>query len=156
MTMSGRASVREARSGDVNELVALCAELGYPSSPAEVERRLPALLSNANHLLLVGTDEEDRAVAWLHAVVRRQLELDPFVQVAGLVVGAGHRGAGLGARLLDRAEAWALQQGIGSVYVRSNVTRERAHRFYLRAGYTLAKTSHLFVKTLPQASGPVR
>lgn len=146
--MTAETNIREARPTDVNELAALCTQLGYPSAAADVERRLPALLSNADHVLLLGTNEDDRTVAWLHAEVRRPLELDPFVQIAGLVVGAGHRGAGVGARLLARAEQWALQQGIRAVHVRSNVTRERAHRFYLRAGYTLTKTSHLFVKTV--------
>jgi len=66
----------------------------------------------------------------------------------GLVVTAAERGAGIGARLIAEAEAWARAQGVGSVRVRSNVTRERTHRFYLRAGYAITKTSYLFVKQL--------
>ena len=32
--------------------------------------------------------------------------------------------------------------------VSSRVTREGAHRFYLREGYELTKTSHVFAKPL--------
>jgi hypothetical protein len=32
--------------------------------------------------------------------------------------------------------------------VSSRVTREGAHRFYLREGYELSKTSHVFAKPL--------
>lgn len=153
--MNERAKLREARLADAPELAALCTELGYPSSVAQAEARLPFLLSSADHLVLVATDAGDRAIAWLHAVVRRQPASDAFVQIAGLVVADGHRNAGLGALLLARAEAWALEAGVQSVHVRSNVTRQRAHGFYLRAGYALAKTSHLFTRILGPDAGRV-
>lgn len=57
------------------------------------------------------------------------------------------------AELLGHAEAWARAQGVRLVRLRCNVARVRAHGFYLRAGYSLAKTSHLFTKTL--AADPV-
>ena len=70
------------------------------------------------------------------------------MQVVGLVVGEGQRGRGIGSLLLRDAEAWARTVGVCQLRVRSNVTRTRAHGFYLRAGYTLVKTSHLFVKAI--------
>ena len=38
------------------------------------------------------------------------------------------------------------------VRVRSNVVRERAHQFYLRAGYAIVKTSLVFEKSLSAES----
>jgi hypothetical protein len=35
-----------------------------------------------------------------------------------------------------------------SIVVRSRATREAAHRFYLREGYTQTKTSAVFTKSL--------
>jgi len=140
--------LRIARTTDAAELASLATELGYPSTAADVERRLPPLLEDPEHLIIVATDSDDRAIGWLHAVVRRQPELDAFVQIAGLVVAETHRGTGIGTRLLEHAERWASQSGIHTVRVHSNATRELAHRFYERAGYSSAKTSRLFTKTL--------
>jgi GNAT superfamily N-acetyltransferase len=141
--------IREARVDDAAELAVLSTELGYPSTTDDIQRRLPFLLSNPGHLVLVATDVGDGAVGWLHAVVPRGLESDGFVEIAGLVVADAHRSSGIGSRLLAAAERWAVgQTGVGTIRVRSNVIRQRAHRFYLRAGYTLAKTSHLFTKQL--------
>lgn len=141
--------LRQAHLDDAAELAALCTELGYPSTAAHVGTRLPALLSSADHLVLVATDAADsRPVGWIHAMIRRELVSDPFAEIAGLVVSEPHRNAAIGLQLLRAAEEWALDSGIHSIRVRSNVVRERAHRFYLRAGYELAKTSHLFVKNL--------
>ncbi len=140
--------IRAARVDDVGELAALTTELGYPATAADIERRLPSLLASREDLVLVATDDADRPVAWVHAVVRRFLQADAFVQIAGLVVADGERGSGIGSRLLAAAEQWAVEIGIPVVRVRSNVVRDRTHGFYLRAGYTLTKTSHLFVKQL--------
>lgn len=141
-------TIRRGRAADAPQLAALSTELGYPSSAEDIERRLPPLLASAEHLVLVAIHADDVAIGWLHATVRRLLESEAFVQVVGLVVGSEHRGAGIGARLLAEAEAWAREVDVPVVRIRSNVARQRAHAFYLRAGYTLAKTSHLFVKRL--------
>jgi GNAT superfamily N-acetyltransferase len=141
-------TIRRGRPGDAPEIAELATELGYPSSAEEIVRRLLPLLGSAEQLVLVAANGSDRAVGWLHAAVRHQLLRDPDVQVVGLVVAAAHRGAGVGTRLLAAAERWAAETGAAEVRVRSNVARERAHRFYLREGYILAKTSRLFVKTL--------
>jgi predicted N-acetyltransferase YhbS len=141
-------TIRTARLEDAPKLAELSGELGYPSSVAEIRARLPLLLSSQDHLVLVAVDPADMPVGWLHAAIRRELESDAFVQIAGLVVGTSHRSAGLGSALLFQAEEWARQAGVHLVRVRSNVTRNHAHGFYVRAGYALVKTSHLFVKEL--------
>jgi GNAT superfamily N-acetyltransferase len=142
------ATIRPALSIDAPELSVLAGELGYPSTAEELERRLAPLLGDPSQLLLVAAAADDCAVGWLHATVRRQLDSDDFVEVVGLVVGASQRGAGVGAQLLACAEAWALERGVALVQLRSNVIRERAHGFYLRAGYERVKSSYLFRRTV--------
>ncbi len=140
--------IRPARPADAGELAELTTQLGYPCTAADIQGRLESLLASPEDLVLVAADTGDRPVGWVHAVVRRFLQADVFVQIAGLVVADTHRGSGIGSRLLAAVERWAIDTGIPTVRVRSNVVREGAHRFYLCAGYTLAKTSHLFVKQL--------
>jgi GNAT superfamily N-acetyltransferase len=66
----------------------------------------------------------------------------------GLVVDESVRSRGIGARLLERGEAWAQERGCRTMLVGTRITRERAHRFYERQGYDLLKTSHFFEKPL--------
>ena len=46
------------------------------------------------------------------------------------------------------AETWAAAQGYGLMRVRSNVKRNRARRFYERAGFTVTKRQRNFEKRL--------
>ncbi len=61
---------------------------------------------------------------------------------------ARNRGGGIGRMLVDAIEEWGLGMGIETARVSSNVTRERAHRFYERLGYEKVKTSYSLVRTL--------
>jgi GNAT superfamily N-acetyltransferase len=62
------------------------------------------------------------------------------------------RSHGVGRRLVAVAEEWARQHGLKSIVVRSRATREAAHRFYLREGYTQTKTSAVFTKSFGDVS----
>lgn len=141
-------NIRDARESDAAELAGLTTELGYPSTPDDIARRLPFVLSGPEQRLLVAVDDDGRALAWMHVIINRTLENDPYAQIVGLVVAASARGVGIGSRLVAEGERWARELGMATVRVRSNVTRERTHEFYLRAGYAIAKTSYLFVKRL--------
>ena len=140
--------IRPALPADAPELAVLAGELGYPSTAEELALRLPPLLADPEQLVLVAVDAKDRAIGWVHAAVRRQLDSDRCVEVVGLVVGAERRSTGVGARLLQEAEAWARAQGVTLVVLHSNVTRERAHAFYLRQGYEQVKVGNLFRRTV--------
>jgi GNAT superfamily N-acetyltransferase len=68
--------------------------------------------------------------------------------IGGLVVKQGVRGQRIGKRLCEEAEAWSRERGVSVVRVTSRSTRDDAHRFYLRDGYTDVKTSRVFEKVL--------
>jgi GNAT superfamily N-acetyltransferase len=140
--------IRTARATDLSRLTALCGELGYPAPESDVARRLSSLLESPSDLILVATDDDDRVNGWLHATVRASLELDPYGQIAGLVVTSASRSFGIGRELVRRAEEWFREKGVQFVRVHSNVLRERAHKFYLREGYEHTKTSRVFIKKL--------
>jgi GNAT superfamily N-acetyltransferase len=54
----------------------------------------------------------------------------------------------VGKRLCAEVEAWSRGKGVAVVRVTSRMTREGAHRFYLRKGYRQTKTSAVFEKVL--------
>src|SRR6267143_1648700 len=85
-------------------------------------------------------DAATGVVGWVHVSVAHLLESDIRAEVNGLVVAEGQRSAGAGARLLAAAEEWARKHGCKGMSVRSNVIRERAHKFYERNGYEHYKT----------------
>jgi GNAT superfamily N-acetyltransferase len=83
---------------------------------------------------------------WLHIAQTAHLTADPAAEILGLVVADSARGGGIGADLVRAAEAWAHGHGCDELRVRSRVERERAHRFYERAGYARVKTQAVFGK----------
>jgi GNAT superfamily N-acetyltransferase len=129
-------------------MVELNDQLGYPTTEAELRRRLDAVLDSPEDAVLVAVDGDDRAIGWVHVGVELLLEASDVACIRGLVIDEGHRSAGIGADLLRAAEAWARGRGCARMTVRSRVARERAHRFYQREGYRLEKTSHVFRKPL--------
>lgn len=138
-------SVRKARRSDAERIAFLCGELGYPSTLAQISVRLRRLAPASNHAVFVA--ESDEVVGWVDVSVSHLLESDVRAEVNGLVVAEGQRSAGAGAKLLEAAEEWARKHGCQGMNVRSNVIRERAHKFYERQGYEHYKTQKAFRKT---------
>jgi GNAT superfamily N-acetyltransferase len=141
-------TIRTARTYDASALAALAGELGYPATPRAIVARLAAIEAEPASRVLVAEDARGRVVGWLHVALTAHLLDDATAEILGLVVTAGARGGGIGAQLLHAAEDWARTRGAVRLRVRSRVERERAHRFYERAGYARAKTQHVFAKPL--------
>jgi len=142
-------AVRAAQEGDVEAIASLSAQLGYPTPVDEMRERYSRVRAALAGEIFVATHVNDaRVVGWTHVVPRLQLEDAPYVELAGLVVDETVRSAGVGAVLLAAAEDWARAQGFATMRVRSNVIRERAHRFYEREGYERIKAQAVFRKAL--------
>ncbi len=140
-------SVRRAMPADAAAFASLATQLGYPSSLTQVEKRLTMVMDNPKHLILAAISG-NQVVGWAHAYLCCLVETDAFAELGGLVVDGSHRGRGVGARLLEKVEDWARQNGCGAVHVRSNILRHEAHRFYAARGYAQVKTQYAFRKGL--------
>jgi GNAT superfamily N-acetyltransferase len=139
--------VRPPLPTDAPALAALAGELGYPTSAEALLGRLAAL-HPTDAAVMVSTGADDAPTGWCHVEMRRTLVEPMGALIVGLVIGEGHRSAGIGAALLAAAEAWARARGCKRLVVATRVTRERAHRFYAREGYEVAKTSYFLTKAL--------
>ena len=137
--------IRPAIERDAAILASLSTQLGYPSSPDQLRRRLTMVLGRSDHAVYVATHDES-VLGWLHVFVAERLETDLFAEIGGLVVDSSHRGSGIGTALLAKAEEWARDRGCRTLRVRSNVVREEAHRFYEERGYRRAKQQAVFDK----------
>jgi GNAT superfamily N-acetyltransferase len=145
--MTEEVRVRPPLPGDAPVLAALAGELGYPTDAESLLGRLAAL-DPTDAAVLVSTDADDLPTGWCHVEMRRTLVEPMSALIAGLVIGEGHRSAGVGAALLAAAEAWARARGCQRMVVATRITRERAHRFYAREGYEVSKTSYFLTKPL--------
>ena len=110
--------------------------------------RLRSIGTRPDHAVLVAADGP-RLLGWVHVFVTRLLETDARAEIGGLVVDEACRGRGLGKALVRSAEAWARSYGLRLLRVHSNVTRERAHRFYEREGFREEKRQTVFTRELP-------
>lgn len=140
--------IRLAELSDVTSLARLSAQLGYPSTPAEVEARLHQILADKGHALFVAQERGGQVVGWAHVYLSQLLVIDRRADLGGLVVEQGFQRQGIGQRLLEHAEAWARDNGCHLLRVNSNVIREGAHAFYQALGYEVIKTQLAFTKRL--------
>jgi GNAT superfamily N-acetyltransferase len=140
--------IRRARISDAPQLAELSGQLGYPTTAAEITKRMRKLKPARQNALFVAETAEAGVVGWAHVSVTHLVEVGTRAELNGLIVGEGQRSLGAGARLLEGAEDWARKQGCPSMSVRSNVIRGRAHKFYQRQGYEHYKTQKAFRKQL--------
>ena len=140
--------IRDASAADADALAALSTQLGYAADATAMAGRLRDLAGCDDGILLVAESGDGRVCGLARALQQHFVVDAPFVELAALVVDDTARSEGVGAALLASVERWARGQGFTSVHVRSNVIRERAHRFYLREGYAEWKRQAVFVKRL--------
>lgn len=141
-------TIRRARTTDARRIAKLARELGYPSTPSEVAKRVRKLRTSRQDALFVAESPGSGIVGWTHVSVTNAVEVGTRAELNGLIVADGQRSLGAGALLLEAAENWARKRGCPAMSVHSNVIRERAHKFYLRNGYEHYKTQKAFQKTL--------
>ncbi len=139
--------LRAIEPGDLEQVAALSAELGYPIAPDLLAANLATLAASSDHLARAAV-VEGRVAGWIHAGLNRAVFERAWVEIEGLVVSAACRGRGVGAALLRAAEGWARAQGVREVRLGCRVSRAEAHRFYERMGYRISKTQHRFARTL--------
>jgi len=139
--------LRALTPDDAPAAAGLSAQLGYPASPEDLRRRIEALATTPDHIVLAAV-LNGRLIGWIDAAIERHLQAPDTVNIGGLVVDDSARGSGIGRRLCLAIEDWARSRSIPTVRVRSQIKRADAHRFYLRDGYCQVKTSLDFEKSV--------
>ncbi|WP_338846707.1 GNAT family N-acetyltransferase [Massilia sp. W12] len=142
--------MRQAAAHDAERLAQLAQQLGYAVSAEDVRRYLVEL--GDGHAVWVALDAAACVQAWMHLRLQRQLHQAPYVEIVALVVDQAARSQGLGQALLQQAQTWAHSVGAPELRLYSNLKRERAHRFYVRAGFAQEKQSAHFVRRAPHAA----
>ena len=140
--------IREMEVADTEAVSLLAVQLGYRRPPDAIRSWIEGLESNsetqADFVACVG----EQVAGWVEVSIQRRLQSSRFTLIGGLVVREGFRGKGLGQMMCERAERWSLERQVKIIRLTSRESRSEAHRFYLRTGYRLTKTSLAFEKNL--------
>ena len=139
--------IRLARPTDAEQIARLCTQLGYPATEGQIKLRLARLLVENDHALYVAQRPDGPVLGWVHVYRCHLVHTNPEAQIGGLVVDEAVRRSGAGQGLMQAAEGWAREQQCWAMYLRSNLTRKDAHRFYEKMGYEIV-TSSVFRKRL--------
>jgi GNAT superfamily N-acetyltransferase len=153
--------IRVATDKDTFALASLISELGSPTSPEEMQRRVERLRGRSDVNAFVALAEGsivrlgllERVAGLLLALGMAGLLVTPsFVrstpdgQIIALVVAETHQGRGIGRELMKRAEAWLADKGVKRVSLTSGLHRASAHAFYRACSYE--QTGLRFVHTI--------
>lgn len=138
--------IRRAEAGDAAALALLMNQLGYPTEPGDMERRLEAILSHDDYETFVAVSS-DRVVGMAGIVLGHFYERNGiYGRLLALAVSRHWRGKGIGRALVQRTEEWLRERGARLVIVQSGKQRGGAHAFYERLGFKA--TGLRFVKEL--------
>ena len=144
-------SVRKATADDYNSLCELFSEIDalhrdnlphifqQPNGAAREEDHYLGLVADENVALLVAEAGKD-LVGFVHAVLRDAPAVPFFVPrryvvVDAVVVRSGLQKHGIGRRLMDEAQAWAVAKGATSIELNVYEFNETAISFYEGLGY---------------------
>ena len=140
--------IRAPQPCDHARIAELAGQLSYPSTAEEIAHRLAGLQQAGEAAVFVAELETGELAGWIAVFVYRTVEADARAEISGLVVDDRYRSQRMGEHLLARAEEWARENGCVAIGLRSNVIRDRAHRFYERHGYAQIKTQKALRKQL--------
>ena len=137
--------VREAKIEDSESIRILSIQLGYEYSLEKVKQKLRTILANPDHRVLVALDNTI-IVGYIHIERYQTLYTDDLVNILGIVVDASCRGRGIGTSLVHEAEKMATQMFCNGIRANSSSSREQAHVFYRKNGFSSEKNQKRFLK----------
>lgn len=150
--------MRPISRGDDAAVAELSAQLGYEVSVDAIGEHIAELSSSARRqvafVACLETEAGEEIAGWIEALIQHEMQSPPHCFISGLVVREGRRSLGIGKRLCKEVEKWSRDQGVTALRVTSRMSREGAHRFYLREGFRQIKTWAVFEKILSPQDAP--
>lgn len=128
---------------DVQKINKLSHQLGYSISLEESREQIKKIILKEDHCAYTAV-VNNIVIGWIHAFISLAIESRPFVEIGGLVVDEGHRGKGIGNKLVEKVKEWTIYKKVDFLRVRSNVTRLQTHHFYNKIGFEEIKEQKVF------------
>jgi ribosomal protein S18 acetylase RimI-like enzyme len=131
---------------DFAPIARLVSDLGYPTSPNEMQRRLEAILADQDYHTFVAC-EGDHVIGFIGTRAGPLYEADGhYGQIMALAVASTHHRRGVGRMLMAAAESQLIDRGARELVVTSGNHRAGAHTFYESCGFTF--TGRRYKKSL--------
>lgn len=102
----------------------------------------------AKNEVIIAVDENEEVVGYALYGKCYHIGFKPFVEIMQIIVDERKRNSGIGAKLVDYIEKYAINEEIKIVKLSSQIYRERAHHFYRKLGYEVFKQAYFFEKEL--------
>ncbi len=141
-------TLREAKFGDISDLTELINQLGYPTTHEEMFERFSHIQKLDDYKTFVAVSE-NKVIGVIGMIKNFFYEHNGFyIRIAVLVVNKEYRQKGIGKKLLQYSENFALHLGAEKLLVNSGNREERiaAHAFYENMGFEAKSTG--FVKNI--------
>jgi GNAT superfamily N-acetyltransferase len=138
--------IREVKENDYSEIVSLWNhELGSRTVTAEnISERFERMKKDENYKTFVGVFE-NKVVGCITTVQIMALEYEVgYLKINGLVVKEDFQKKGIGTKLIQHAENYALEKGLSYLILNCGFQRKTAHDFYEANGFD--KLSYCFTK----------
>ena len=129
----GNITIKQAEMLDSKGLSSLMTALGYPTSEAQMFKRLQAILPQPNQRTLIAMFD-DKIGGMIGASYHNSYEQDGlYVRISALVTHVGLRNKGIAKALVNAIEEWSIELEANSVILNcgNRAEREKAHQFYL-------------------------
>ena len=139
-------AIRKANTGDLDPIVTLLNQLGYPGTEKFMQEKLNRLLTHPDEVLIV-YEEHNKvlAVMSIHFICQLALEGD-FARISYFAVDGTARSNGIGKLLEEYCAELAKNRKCDRIEVHCHERRTEAHRFYIRQGYE--EVPKYFIKSL--------
>jgi GNAT superfamily N-acetyltransferase len=141
-------TIRTMTLEDAQAVAELSSQLGYEVSVKEIAERILQMPLNAEKQIAFVSCQGAEIVGWIEASLMTELQSPPYTLISGLVVREERRSLGIGKLLCAEIERWSRKHNVTLLRVTSRISREGAHRFYLREGFQRIKTWAVFEKKL--------
>ena len=140
---------REINTADSQEVAEICnAALGYDVDVENVKKQIAKLTNDKNQHIIIGYEDENtgKIIGFVHAQMYESFYSDLGLNILGLAVNPDFQGRGIGRKLMNELENYAVDYNISFIRLNSAMKREEAHKFYEHIGYTCDKVQKRFIK----------
>lgn len=146
--MTCEITIRDINVEDFISLTGLLGELGYPSTSENVVDRFNKIIGDSNFKTLVA-ETNGKIVGFIGLCKSYAYERNGcYARIVALVVNKEHRNCGIGTKLINSAEKWAIDEGAFAIGLASGIQRKEAHIFYCNRGYKIQNKEYYFWKSL--------
>lgn len=149
MKFEGEYMFRGINTSDTQEIVEICkAALGYDVDVENVKKQIEKLTNDKNQHIIIGYEDETtrKIIGFVHAQVYESFYSDLGLNILGLAVNPDFQGRGIGRKLMNKLEEYAVDNNISFIRLNSALKREEAHKFYEHIGYICDKVQKRFIK----------